>query len=91
MTAVDLIAARFESELRRETGDDYAKIIEANKTSGSVCHSHDYTDANELMVRAFVKTMGYEPELCEDDFDDTMPNDGDMMESAWSLWRSKNA
>lgn len=87
MNAVEQIASKFEHLLRRELGDNYAIVVEANKTSGDVCHAHDHCDANEIMVWAFTQVMGYEPQPLEDQ-DDTMPTDQDMMESAYNIWRN---
>lgn len=87
MNAVLRIVAKFDQLLRRELGDNYQVVIEKNKTSGPVCHAHDFCDANEVMTWAFTQVMGYEPEIVDDYTDPTIANDHDMMEAAYSEWR----
>ena len=91
MTAVDQIVRKFDQLLRRELGDNYQTVVELNKTSGQVCHAHDYCDANEVMLQAFTQVMGYEPEILEDYSDPTIAGDHDMMEAAYAEWRKMTA
>lgn len=87
MNSVLRIVAEFDKLLREELGDNYQVVIEKNKTSGPVCHAHDYCDANEVMIMAFTQVMGYEPEILEDYSDPSAAGDHDMMEVAYAEWR----
>jgi hypothetical protein len=87
MNAIHRMCSRFDTLLRRDLGDDYQVAIELNKTAeGGICHLHDFCDANQYLIWAFTQTMGYEPELPSEEDDTEMPNDNDMMESAYDLW-----
>ena len=49
----------------------------ASEQTTGICHSHDFCDANEAMLRAFFKTVG-------SPFDD----EGQMTEEAVALWNA---
>lgn len=52
------VARAFSSILRQTIGDRIQDVIARNRaeTWPDVCHSHDFTDANEVMEQAFHAT-----------------------------------
>lgn len=66
-TAADL-AREFCRAMRDElTADELADVVDTNRleTDPNVCHSHDYTDANQVMLDALaVFGMDFEPSDC---------------------------
>lgn len=51
-----LLVQNFSSQLRKELGlDQLQEIIELNaaEPDPSICHSHDFTDANVVMLEAW--------------------------------------
>ncbi len=78
------LAAAFDQLLREHMeADDYAAAIDANRADGdpNVCHTHEYTDANECMIAAFVTVYG-RPSTMDD-------ADTKAINAAWNLWRSE--
>lgn len=53
---VGILARVFVALLKRDIGEThYAQVVERNRTeeNPSICHSHDFCDANEVMAEAF--------------------------------------
>ena len=70
---VAALAKEFASRLiiaLPEHGGTITKVIARNKreTNGTVCHSHDFLDANDVMAEAFLNVAGHEhdPQSDED-------------------------
>lgn len=55
------LAYKFSALLREELGDEIEEVIARNQNEAnpSVCHSHDFTDANEIMAAAFLAVAGF--------------------------------
>lgn len=62
------LAEAFIAELKSCCADVYEEIIKLNadEPSPSICHSHDFCDANMVMADAFAKT--FKQEFVIDDF-----------------------
>lgn len=61
MELIGRVAKRFSKEIRDFVSEEQMKlIIERNREekSPSICHSHDFCDANEIMIRAMKKVTG---------------------------------
>ena len=61
--SVDRLAAEFARRLRRDLGlRKLAVVVKRNaaETNPSVCHSHDFCDANEVM-RTALEALGLDP------------------------------
>lgn len=59
----------FTQYLRREIGPQrFTEVVRRNavEQSPSVCHSHDFIDANEVMAEAFRAVIGREIDLQSD-------------------------
>jgi hypothetical protein len=57
-----ILAAKFAELLHEQLGrGEMAKVIARNRRepSESVCHSHDFLDANMVMDDAFLQILGY--------------------------------
>lgn len=53
------VAAEFVRRVRAEIGNDNCKSVDqmnAMESNPNVCHSHDFTDANECMDQALFAT-----------------------------------
>lgn len=76
------------------TAAQLADVNRENKNNGEACATHVYCDANELMISAFVATIGREPYSAvsqEEDAsitDAALQADADLQNEAWSLARS---
>lgn len=71
MLAITLSAEKLAEVVRLNASDPNANH------DGGVCHSHDFCDANEVMLTAFAEYKGREPDLDSDE-------DMDLCESAWN-------
>lgn len=79
---VKLLSGTFVNMLKAEiSADDFEKMKELNKaeTDKRICHSHDFTDANAVMLSAFEKCFAE----TEFDFDDE--SHIELFNAAWSL------
>jgi hypothetical protein len=48
--------------------DELRIVVERNRSADAgICHSHDFIDANEMMIEAFREAFGREPELTSDE------------------------
>lgn len=79
---VELVAKAFADLLREELGDEqFEEMRQRNveESSPNICHSHDFCDANMVMIDA----------LCEADFGHQDDCDAriDMMAEAWNYAR----
>lgn len=89
MNSVQKIALRFDALLRRELGDDFAVVVEMNKTAkGGICHAHDFCDPNQVLIDAFAQEIGREPVLSSSG-DDEADGDFDLMADAYALWHTQ--
>lgn len=78
----EVLAAEFAKRLREEmTPKEFEEMrrLNAEETDPSVCHSHDFLDANMTMHEAMWNVLGREPDLGDDDDDTALWND------AWDL------
>jgi hypothetical protein len=89
------IAARhaeaFVTGLRAEVGaENFAAIIAANasETNADVCHSHDYADANVVMLAACGITDGAPENESDADYETRMAREGEAMTRAWDAARA---
>jgi hypothetical protein len=85
------MADKFSEVLRGWlTPEEMAAVIERNRTEEhpSVCHSHDFCDANEAMAEAFQALMGRDV-LLIGDIDtaglEAVNADSDLWGAAWDL------
>lgn len=98
-TKVVEVARRFAKKIvETHTTEEFNSIVAANAaevdsstsyshvTNTSICHSHDFCDANELMLLAYCEIMG----LTEDEFD--LSDDGvmDLINEAWAIAKSRS-
>jgi len=70
---VQRLSEVFAEELCTEvTLGELEQIVElnANEDNDSICHSHDFCDANEVMHEAFLRVVGREP-YSDDDLSET--------------------
>ncbi len=81
-----VFARRLEAEVGAER---YALTIERNMTQpdSHICHSHDFCDANQIMLDAFEEVHGREANVGTDE--DSAP-DMDAMQAAWNAWKAAN-
>jgi|SRR5215467_2903131 len=88
---VRMISNRFVTVLRHWlTADEWNEMASRNAAEpdgASVCHSHDFCDANMAMHEAFTEVMGREPFLLDDGDDPVRvaQHDADieMFNAAW--------
>ena len=83
MTDVQTLAVAFSREVRATlTAEQLAAVNAVNKTPGygpdAACASHDYIDANECMIAAFVAGVGRE-------IDPDSQADADVTNAAWNM------
>jgi hypothetical protein len=82
-TPVTALAAEFCHQLRKAlSADQMQQVVQRNaeETNPSVCHSHDFCDANALMNTVFYQILGY-------DANDTQKAGYvTMSEPSWKLW-----
>jgi hypothetical protein len=74
-----VLAERFSKLLSEAVGEKTLEtIIRLNATEipGTVCHSHDFLDANEVMSDAFTQVVGREPDTGNDE-------DARLWSAAW--------
>lgn len=89
------IAFRFAQILKEQLSPEtFAEMKAKNEDPGQtagVCASHDYVDANEVMLEAFKTVMGRQPLLHSDNETiaeiDARDADWSMMAKAWDLAR----
>ena len=80
------LSNKFAYLLSMEIGDDnLRKVVDRNRAEncGSVCHSHDYCDANMIMVEAFKEVCKREPDL--NNRDDVV-----LIDQAWKQAKDYN-
>lgn len=64
------LAQIFGEKVQALPRDVFAQIIDRNKADGpesNVCHTHDFCDANMLMLEAWQEMFGDAPDLDNDD------------------------
>lgn len=90
MNETTKLAREFSAELVREIGIDKARAaakLNDESPGAAWCASHDFCDANEVMLTAFKTVTGREFSL---NFDETSPDfkqterDNDLINAAWS-------
>jgi hypothetical protein len=81
ITTTEQLAAEFTREVRAHLGEQLDEVNRRNATKEYIgcCATHDYCDANELMLRAYATIV----QIPEDDImlDETM----ELMNAAWDL------
>ena len=86
-TETELALARaFDVELRAEIGaDKYADVIRLNRLPqyDCACASHDFCDANMVMLSAYQRATGREVPDCDEQTEGDMP----VWNYAWGAWR----
>src|SRR3990167_3393949 len=62
------------------TKDEILQVIFLNEQeiSSGICHTHDFCDANQAMIDAFIKLFNCTPEMQND-------NDVDIINAAWEM------
>jgi len=78
MASVENVAKRFTEQLIKTIGKrDWAKVVRRNATEAThdVCHSHDFCDANQVMLDVFA-------EFKIDSFTDA---GGTLWNEAWTI------
>lgn len=82
------LALAFATALHDELGEDMMKrVVQLNveEKSEGVCHSHDFCDANVLMLEAIGKLCGLENEEAIHDAQLDADPDNKLWNDAWSL------
>lgn len=80
----DRMAALFYDYLLRDVGVEKMEVIEQRnreEMDPSICHSHDFIDANVTMLEAFTDVMGFEPDLRSN-------SQTNLWNDAWSFAKS---
>ena len=79
---INLLAREFARTLRDTLDDSEIRLVnERNATAfPGVCHSHDFRDANMVMLAAWEKLTGAEPDLDSCDY-------ADAWNAAWDMAR----
>lgn len=90
---VQLLACSFVHGLRVTIGmDNMAEMVGRNlkePRGESICHSHDFCDANMVMFEAFTDVMGREPGFVRDDAGQALSEaDLELVNKAWDLART---
>lgn len=65
LPAIPALAAAFSRLLHEELGArTMAEVVtrNAHEPDPTICHSHDFTDANQLMATAWEELAGYTPD-----------------------------
>ena len=83
-----VISAQFNQELAKDlTPEQLEQCRALNGTRAypvpDVCPTHDFIDANEAMCEAFIKVLGFEPDIMNDEHND-------LWAEAWRLSRVNN-
>jgi hypothetical protein len=80
------LAQAFGEEVQAAfTPTEFRRMVDMNKSSHAdrgICATHDFCDANMLMLEAFKKTFGREPAILTDS-DDTV--DARLWGDAWAI------
>lgn len=79
-----LVASAFVRRLRDQVGDNWARMCRENREDpdcreGKVCHSHDFTDANQVMIDAMAEVAGRELSMAE------VRGSTDLHNAAWTI------
>jgi hypothetical protein len=77
---LEKLAFEFAKELKNELGLLGLETVNARNSkeaSGSICHTHDFCDANEVMLHAFKVTYEREAVLSS--------GDSRLIDAAWTL------
>ena len=74
------LANVFSGHVRHVLTDRELNEVRVKDDGGPVCHTHDYADANQLMLDAFEVLFGRPVDWDAD-------ADGDVMEAAWTAAR----
>lgn len=89
---VERLAVAFLAECKATySGDEMAAIRQRNREylddgCGDSCATHDFADANMIMLDAFTKTFGREPNICKEGATDAQHNaDATLWGTAWAL------
>jgi hypothetical protein len=83
---VQLLSNSFSTILRQELSvDEMEEVVKLNKTPDytQACATHNFCDANESMIAAFIKVFNR-------DIDFSSDNDTATMDAAWNLSRENN-
>lgn len=79
------LALRFSYGLRTVIGREHFNEMRsenAKEQNKSICHSHDYCDANQVMLDAFLDAFGREVNLQADP-------DTELINAAWDIAKDK--
>ena len=78
------LARAFGEQVQTLSVAEFREIILRNKseTNDGICHSHDFCDANMLMLDAFIETFGRNP---LDGPDGMTDEDGKLWDGAWAI------
>jgi hypothetical protein len=82
---LQLLVDEFSQRVRDYLSPEQMQQVLTRNLSGSpsVCATHDFCDANELMAQAFVLVMGREPEP-------SSSLDAELWNCAWSIAKNAN-
>lgn len=63
------LANMFSELLRAALSGNLEEVVHRNRaeTNPNICHSHDFCDANQVMLDAYVEVYGNEPDMRSDD------------------------
>ena len=81
------VGAKFESMLYATLGEEnYVEAAARNRleTDPLICHTHDFCDANQVMLDAFEAVLGYEPDIQSE-------TDMAIFDAAWAIGRERLA
>lgn len=84
------LAQAFSARLRHQLGADLAEVISRNKREvlPSVCHSHDFVDANVTMLEALESLLPPdEASKFRAEWRDVLDRYGQICDAAWGLAR----
>lgn len=79
------LARAFGDKVQELSRHDFRQAVDRNKAEewdSDICHSHDFCDANMLMLEAFVSVVGRNPDFLEDA---SKSEDIELWGDAWAI------
>jgi hypothetical protein len=64
------------------TPAQFRELLDLDADDSGICHSHDFCDANMVMLAAFTETMGHEPAFLTEEHAET---DLNLWNDAWEI------
>jgi hypothetical protein len=95
--AIQRLAAAFSQAVREDLAPHLAEIRRRNRedyAGDTCCATHDFCDANMLMLDAITAQLGHEPRYLDGtdaagDFDDEQQGEIDLWNAAWALAKAR--